>query len=374
MKWGSLMDKNEINLLDYWSIFNKNKKLIASFVGFFTIASIIVSLLLPLWYKATVVILPPSNDTQTAGMLQMANQFGFGNSLEDNKDQSRSIAILKSRRLKEIVINKFNLIEKYSSENMEDAIEQLSGNLEYFVDDEMQLSISMFDRDQKMVAEMANFVVACLDSLNIHLSSKKARNNREFIENRFHQTVDSLEFIGNRLSAFMEEKGILELPEQIKAGIVSAAEIQAEIMLKEIEISSTENTYSQNHPEVLRLKFELESLQREYQEFFVSSSPGRLFPEFSSVPSLAIKLAQMERKIEYYTKLLEYLGPLYEQAKIEQAKDIPTLQVLDHAARPEKKAKPRRTLIVLSSILLGLFIGILFAYIRTIREEVKYAN
>ena len=368
------MDKNEINLLDYWSIFNKNKKLIASFVGFFTIASIIVSLLLPLWYKATVVILPPSNDTQTAGMLQMANQFGFGNSLEDNKDQSRSIAILKSRRLKEIVINKFNLIEKYSSENMEDAIEQLSGNLEYFVDDEMQLSISMLDRDQKMVAEMANFVVACLDSLNIHLSSKKARNNREFIGNRFHQTVDSLEFIGNKLSAFMEEKGILELPEQIKAGIVSAAEIQAEIMLKEIEISSTENTYSQNHPEVLRLKFELESLQREYQEFFVSSSPGRLFPEFSSVPSLAIKLAQMERKIEYYTKLLEYLGPLYEQAKIEQAKDIPTLQVLDHAARPEKKAKPRRALIVLSSILLGLFIGILFAYIRTIREEVKYAN
>ena len=53
---------------------------------------------------------------------------------------------------------------------------------------------------------------------------------------------------------------------------------------------------------------------------------------------MQLQLIKLQRNVEYYSRLVEYLGPLYEQQKFEEAKNIPTLQILDFAERPELKA------------------------------------
>lgn len=76
----------------------------------------------------------------------------------------------------------------------------------------------------------------------------------------------------------------------------------------------------------------------------------------------------MQRSIDYYAKLIEYLGPQYEQSKIEEKKDIPTLQILDYAVRPERKAKPKRSLIV---IITGFISGILLSSFYIIKDNIS---
>lgn len=65
------------------------------------------------------------------------------------------------------------------------------------------------------------------------------------------------------------------------------------------------------------------------------------------------------REIEIQSKLMEVIYPLYEQAKLEEARETPTVLVLDHAVPPEKKARPIRSLVVLSALFLGFVLSVL---------------
>jgi uncharacterized protein involved in exopolysaccharide biosynthesis len=105
---------------------------------------------------------------------------------------------------------------------------------------------------------------------------------------------------------------------------------------------------------------DLKILKDKYDEFFDNSSSDGAFLNLDDVPDIQKKYERLRRKVIYFSKVLEYLGPQYEQAKIQEAKDIPTIQVLDRATRPEWKSKPRRAFIVILSLLISFILSIVF--------------
>ena len=111
---------------------------------------------------------------------------------------------------------------------------------------------------------------------------------------------------------------------------------------------------------------ELQSLNKKYEDFLNKNSANSLVPKFSDVPDMQLQLVKLQRSVEYYSRLVEYLGPLYEQQKFEEAKNIPTLQVLDYAVRPELKAKPKRAVIVIIVFMLS---GLLAASYAIVKES-----
>ena len=112
------------------------------------------------------------------------------------------------------------------------------------------------------------------------------------------------------------------------------------------------------------IKFELQSLNKKYNEYTENNSIESLIPNFSTIPDLQLQLVKMQRQMEYYTKLIEYLGPLYEQQKFEEAKNIPTLQILDKAVTPDLKAKPKRATIVIIVFILSFIISVSYVIIK----------
>ncbi len=62
-------------------------------------------------------------------------------------------------------------------------------------------------------------------------------------------------------------------------------------------------------------------------------------------------------------KILEFLVPIYEQAKIDEQKDVPVLLILDKAIPAEKKSKPKRVLIIVFSSFFALTFSILLVFI-----------
>ena len=364
-------EQRDIRLIDIWNILWQGRKFIAYAVGIATILTVIASLLMSNWYKGSVVILPPSKQSSPFASMQLLGELGLGDVLSTTQDQDRLLSILKSRTLLRNLAIKYDFQEKYDTENMEETIKALSENLMVNLEKEMQISVSFLDKDQDMVAEYANYIVKCLDSLNIHLSASKASENKDFIEKRVLEVIDSLQMLEDELTSFMQTEGILSIDDQIEVGVKNAAQLKAEIMIKEIEFAIARNNYNPDNPIVRQLEQELKSYRSAYNEFFKDNSSDRLIPNFSKIPEMSIKYKRLERQIEYYIKLLEYLAPQYESAKIEAAKDIPMIQVLDHAVRPEKKDRPRRSRIVLGVFVIALMISAYYVYFR---DRKKYFN
>jgi uncharacterized protein involved in exopolysaccharide biosynthesis len=364
------MDRQELDLKIIFQIVWKWKNKIILFVFLVTSLSIVVSLLLPKWYKAEAVILAPQvSDGGISPMANILGNLGLSSVLGGNENIFRYLAILKSRSLEETLATKYNLQEKYKSKNMELTLRQLENNLIFEVGDESQIEIVLYDKDQYLVADMTNYVVHILDSLNKELSVSNARNNRIFMEERVNGYVDSLEQTGENLANFMEEHGILSLENQIIVGVEQAAILKGEIIKKEVELEVAEESFSGDNPTINLIKYELNSLRKKYDDFMNANTLGSLIPNFSDVPDLQLELLRYQRQVEYYSRIIEYLGPLYEQQKFEEAKNIPTLQVLDYAVTPELKAKPKRAIIVIIVFVLSGIFAASYAIVKESSRE-----
>jgi uncharacterized protein involved in exopolysaccharide biosynthesis len=365
----SELQEKEASFADYIHILIKWRKLVVTNFIIVAILSVIISLLLPKWYKSTSLIMPPSQSTFpgfTSTISELPLSFmglGLG---PGSEELDLYIAILKSRTVAENVISKFELIDKYGVENMEEAVEAFSSNVFFEVQDEGTVSISVLDKDQESVHKIANYFVEELDRTNQRLATHQARNNRIFIERRVADTEKKLKEVENSMKEFQEIHTAINIETQTEEAIRAAAGIKVNIMMLDVKIGVLEKSVSKSHPELLKSKLELSELQKRYDLMrFGGEEPTEkdIFPPFTEIPELGIEYIRLLREVEIQNEILKFLLQEYEQAKIQEAKDTPTVQILDVAVRPEKKARPRRALICFSStfaVLLLTWIWIIF--------------
>ena len=368
------MKDNEYTLLDYWNIIWQNKKTIIIVVMTVSIVTAGITLILPKWYKATSVIMPPKVEQNVLGSLGGADlsAIGIGGMMGANQSQIRLLTILKSRKMLEILNNEYNFQERYDTEYRFQAYEKIESNLEIVVGDEDQIKITFYDKNQVLVAEMVQLIVEKLDSLNIALSTSQAKKNRNFIKNRVNLIQDSLRYYENELASFMKKNDIITMEEQLRAEVEKAAEMKAQIMFDEIKLDVMRGKLKDSNPKVVDLETQIRLLKKKYHGLFSPSHSDELFINLDKTPDLQKRFGQLQRRVLYYSKLIEFLGPRYEQAKIEAVKDVPTIQVIDEPRRPEYKAKPRRALIVII-LMISSFIITVVAIISNHKIK-KYYN
>lgn len=354
--------KDEYITKDIYESIKKNWKKIAIITITVGIISSLASLLMPNWYKASIVMLPPQKSTDAFGAMRLFGNMGIGNLLSGDEDHDRLISILNSRSLLEALARKFKLQDRYECENLEETIETLEDNLTVETGKELQIKVSIWDKNQEEVAVIANYIAVCLDSINIHLSTSKAKFNREFIGSRMNSVLDSLALLEAEIALFMESKGILSIEDQVSIGVEKAADLKYQIMMKEIELTIAKNTYDAENRIIQQLESEIKTYKQKYGEFYQDDETDKLILNFNAVPALGLEYSRFERQVKYYVKVLEYLAPQYESAKIEEARNTPMNQVLDFAIRPEKKDKPKRARIVIVITLIAFFISSYYSY------------
>lgn len=368
------MENKEVNLLDYGVVLVKWRRLfIVNFLVVCTITAII-SLLMPKWYRSTAILLPPEDSN--ADMLNLASLVsnlpikGLGLNLGSNQVTSY-LAILQSRTVREEVAVRFNLQELYDQKDIEKTLEELDDNVSFTIGKEGQIFISVLDQSPQRAADMANTFVALLDSLNKNFKITRARNNRILVEKRFNENINTLGRVETELKQFQEKHGVIDIPEQTKAAILGAAELQAQIYATEIELGVKEQYLKTDHASIVEGRATLRELRRKLGEMEGSALPQaangqaeapRLFIPFTRVPELGLQYARLYREVLVQNKLFEFLFQMYEQAKIQEAKDSPTVQVLDPGRVPIRKAKPKRMIMVLVAGLLSLVLTGIYVF------------
>ncbi|MHA1855128.1 MAG: GumC family protein [Promethearchaeota archaeon] len=383
------MEKRKVNLLDNLKILIIWRKFLFFNSLIICIIALIFSLLMPRWYTSNATILPPTSEGAQFGLASFIKDLPFGDMGFTGVSGETSIfmAILDSRTLLESVVRKFNLMKIYKEKYLVDAIRCLRSHLSVKINEDETISLTVEagtgwfptrakqQRAQNMAKEMADFILSRLDSINKKIKLEKAKNQRIFIEKRYLQNLADLKNAENKFRDFQDKYGAIALPEQTQAAITAAAELKAAIYSKEVELGVMETYLDKTHPEFIRKKRELEELRLKLNEMkfgdVTSSKTKDIFLPFETIPEMGMKYARLFREVLLQEKLLEFLLPQYEQAKIQEAKNTPTVQVLDKPNLPEKKSRPKRIIVVLLAGIISLFFGIVFILIREHFRQLK---
>ncbi|MBL7996086.1 hypothetical protein JNM05_12005 [bacterium] len=306
------------------------------------------------WYESTAVILLPEKSASALESLG-STLGGLSQSLlgvSGVTGPQRFIAILKSRRLKEAVINEYDLIQAFDLEQTREDTLALIELLDETILSESNnknatITITVrFKEDAVKTAEMTNFVVSKLDEINRELSTEQAKSSRLFIEKRYDEARTDLKEAEDQLNKFQNVHGIIALPEQTKASIEAAAEIQAEVTTTETEYNVLKKTLGENHPELLRLQSKIQELSKIQKKMEFGGLDLSVLIPFKDAPNLALEYFRLYREVQINQKIVEFLVPQFEQAKIQEAKDTPTLLVLDKGKPAAFQYKPKKKIIV----------------------------
>lgn len=372
-------------ILDIVSILVKWRRFFLWFVLTITVSAAVVTLFLPKWYKATASVFPAEQADLFGGLdgiSSIVKTFSSSSklsSLTGPKEVDRYLAILKSERVLGEVINKFNLYDVYELTDAvyknEKARKELSSNTELEIQEEGNLTISVFDKEPLRAAEIANYYVELLNKTNSELQVQNARGNRLFIEQRYEKNIQELRTAEESLKTFQLKHGVLALPEQTEASIKAGAEVYARLNLKEIEIEVLKKTLGESHPNIAEKKIEIEAIKNKIHEMNTgnSSSPEdmKLLIPFRQTPELAIEYIRLFRGVEIQYKILQFITPLYEQAKVEENRSTPSVVVLDNAVPAERKAKPKVTLFALLAFVVSTLIALLFIFFAEALHRLK---
>ena len=387
----TITQDNEVltdNLLLFWT----NRRLIIKNTIIVAFISLIISLLLPKWYASKAVVLSSGagkfNFLSSISPIPVAN-FGLSTI---NEDINNFIAILQSRTVKEYMVNKFNLVERYNQRDIEYAMEAFEEKMELEVTEEGTLEISIIDKDPIVAKQMVSEALIMLDQINQNIGMEAGRYNREFLEKRLSQNENNLEKAELDLKIFQEKTGIIDLVAQLSSTMQMSAqaynsifdaytELYAKKIETETQLAVAKTTLSINNPTLMQLEkllneqtFQLEQLMIELDaklQYLLSSiTPTQVdnIPNiefsvsFNSLPSLGLENARLIREVKMQSTIQEILIPQYEQAKLEETKNIPTLQLIDKPKVAINKAKPKRALIVIGSTLMSILVSFTFVY------------
>jgi uncharacterized protein involved in exopolysaccharide biosynthesis len=343
----------------------------------------------PITYTSSVTILPPERkkDFGLGGLL------GSGSDLSSLSLGSLSIAsseiyiqILKSRTVSEFVVNKLKLKEKFSVDTEQEAVGKLQnmistdlnkeGIVKLSVDVTSGLFPSIFSNKDSLKSEaqlIAKTFIEGLDFVNNSKISNKSKRTRIYLEGQLELTKATLDSVEKALVEFQQKNKTVALPEQMKSSLEAAAKLKSEITRIEIEMSLLKNDVTEENKYYNSLKKQLEELRNQYYKF--DTDKIDYLVSFKNAPELGREFSSLYREVRIQNEIYVMLQQMYYKEKIQEKRDIPTVDILDEPIKPDKPSSPR---MIFSTVIGGIFIFIglsaFYIYKESLLSKAKALN
>lgn len=375
-----------LNLLSYVLILTRWKRFLILNTFLWSVAAIVISLLLPPKYSAKTTLMPPKGNSEGLSKimksLPVSKLAGSAGGLLSGGDGGENLeniylAILGSRSLQSKVIDSFNLAHVYKFDKQEkyfyeDLEREFRKHIGVEVTEEGTFVLMAEDRSPERAAGMANFMAVKLDEIFKGLTVETERNQRMFLEERLELIKIDLDSAERRFVQFQKDNKMLDIEEQAKATIDAGTSMEARYMAAELNLDISRRVFSGNNPKIKEAEMELSMLRRQRDALLHERKSDLLIP-YKMAPDLGLQLLRLKRNFKIQEALFELILGQYETAKFEEAKSTPTVQVLDKARIPQKRTFPKRGKMVIAaffvSIVFGIIVASLFEFLRRLRNE-----
>lgn len=341
---------------------------------------LILLFIYPKKYLAEVSILPPDQTDQSGTLSSLLNEgisSGILNTPLSSYNSELFVQILKSRTAALYVVKKCNLVSYYGKDTNIVAADELMNKLDVSLTKEgivkLQVDVNskllpwIFDDADSLkrtAAFLSNTYVEALDSINNAKLISKAKRARRYIEEQLMITKAHLDSVEFALMDFQKKNKAISLSEQVTAAIDAAARLKANIVQTEIELGFLETNLRNDNQTIVALNNKLKELRKQYDKMQLSNQDYLL--AFGNVPELGKKLSDLVREVRIQNQVYLMLQQQYYQEKIQENRDIPTVEILDEAIPPLKASSPR---VIFSTIVGCIFIFLLLVLYLILKEK-----
>lgn len=342
----------------------------------------LIAFLIPNRYTSTTRLMPPDQGSEN-GMAMLAALAGKAGSalgglgaqlLGLKTTGDLFIGILRSRTVQDDLISKFDLRKSYGDKRWEDARKDLAERTDVSQDRKSEIiEISVTDRSPQRAQKMAEEYVAELNTVVTSLNTSSAHRERVFLEGRLNQVQQNLESAEKQFSQFASKNTAIDIQEQGKAMIQAGASLEGQLIAAQTQMEGLRQVFTDNNVRVRETQARIDEIRRQLRKLGGTSesnigdqgSSGNskndaatLYPPIRRLPILGVTYADLYRQTKVQEAVFEALTQEYELAKVEEAKETPSVKVLDPANTPEKKSSPYRLLIMLAGTIIAGGFGI----------------
>ncbi|MBT3448629.1 MAG: lipopolysaccharide biosynthesis protein [Bacteroidetes Order II. Incertae sedis bacterium] len=363
-------DQNTTNVDDTWwhmlGVLFRWRRFIIIVTGVLAVVSVVISLMLPVWYKASSRLLLPNSGGSGIASALLGDLSSAAESLlgGGGGDYVRYMAILHSRAVKEQIVERFDLINVYDLAEeefaSEEALSALADNIEFVIDDEYDfMSIEVFDQDAQRAADISNYFIELLDEENNRLTRQTAGNFRAYVESRYDLAEEERGAMLDSLASFQRKYGVIDLEAQTEAYFSQLAELRASTLQYEIQLNGMRAQFGEGNQQVKNMQSMVEAANQSFQD----ALDGRemVMPvSQEEAPEMVRQFLNLTMERTIQERILELVAPMLEQARFEEERQSETLQVVDAAVAPFEKAKPKRMIIVIGATLSAFILALVF--------------
>jgi len=283
------------------------------------------------------------------------------------------IGILRSQTVEDRLVDRFNLRKVYSVSYLQDARKKLEQRTTISEDRKSGIiSITVSDSDPKRAAALAQANVEELDTLVAQLSTSSAHRERVFLEERLANVKNDLEQVAQRFSQFSSRNMTIDLKDEARAVLENSAGIEGQLIASESELKGLKTIYGDENVRVRTTQARISELRRQLEKLGGPQSAegepsaitpnGSALPTIRNLPLLGATYADLYRRAQLEEVVFQALTQQYELVKVQEAKETPSVKVLDPPNIPERRSFPPRLLIIFSSGLLALSGGVFFLH------------
>jgi uncharacterized protein involved in exopolysaccharide biosynthesis len=353
----------------------QDRRMLARLTAISLLVSLGIAFAIPKQYKSSTSIMPPDQQGSGAMLLAALSHAGglgalgslAGGLLGGHTSTELFIDLLHSASVSDHLIDRFDLQHVYHKKYRIDTAKRLARRTKITEDKKSGvITIEVEDTDRVRARDLAQGYLDELNSLVLRTNTSSAHRERVFVEQRLHNVQADLEKAQLELSEFSSKNSTIDIKEQTRAMVDAGARVQAELMIEQSGLESLRQIYGDGNVRVRETEARIASLKGELARMTGSSAPlaagveevtatdpgdsdkkGELYPPLRQLPRLAVPYADLYRKVRVQETLYELLTQQYEMARIEEAKDIPAVSVIDAPGIAEKKSFPPRLLLSL---------------------------
>jgi tyrosine-protein kinase Etk/Wzc len=387
------LDDEEVTLLEYGRVVRQHVRLIVLLCVIAVLATMGYSLWLPKVFESTAtVLIPDERGGRNLGLATALAASGIVPSIPGLSIPSMTpqrdifVGILRSRTMAQDVVERFQLQQRYEAMYLGDAIKRLLRATTVALSKEGIISVKVEDTDPQLAADIANFYVANLDQMLARIATIEASKQRVFVAVRLTETERELRRAEEVLRQFQEKNKVIALQEQARGVVETAAQLKGEIMASEVQLEVMRKFATDANADVIKLRRRIEEMKRhlaqmQYGQGWLlpaeNRNPGEPRSEihipFAQMPELGLELARLMRDVKVQETVYTLLTQQLEQAKIAEARDMPTVQTLDQAVPADRKSKPKIKLNMaiagITSLLAGLLLAFFLEYLAGVKQS-----
>jgi tyrosine-protein kinase Etk/Wzc len=371
---------DEVSLLDLLIVVAERKRIVLWMTFVSAVLAIILALLLPVRYTATVTLLPPQEGSSMGAALasSLGNLGGVaalaGGSLGIKNPNDRYVAMLQSRTVEDAMVKKYGLMQEYHTRLLSDAQKTFENHTT--VDGSSKdglIHLSVEDHDATRASELANGYVEQFRDLSQHLAITEASQRRLFFQQELEQAKNNLANAEEALAQTEQKTGVIQPDSQARALIESAASLRAQITAREVQIQGMQTYATGENSELIQAQQELAGLRAQLAKLGGSEDTNGsefMIPK-GLVPKAGMEYVRALRDVKYYETIFDILARQFEVAKLDEAKEGALIQVIDPAVVPDRRSFPKRSLIVIGATVVGFILGVFFALIQAGFQHLK---